>query len=74
MADNTDMAKVFGPGAGPSLRAAADEAYSEEPAEAEGVGEELPAEFRVHAEEALDPERTPEERMAALYRAIQSCH
>jgi hypothetical protein len=71
---NTDMEAVFGGGksaapAGPSLRAAADEAYSDEPAEGEGEAE-MPAEFATHAEEA----GFTGDKARALYRAIQSCH
>jgi ABC-type branched-subunit amino acid transport system substrate-binding protein len=33
----------------------------------------MPAGFSQAAEEAFDPERSPEERTAALYRAIKAC-
>jgi len=76
MADNTDIAKVFGGGksaapAGPSLRDAASEAYGEgAEGEAEGEDAALPAEFVTHAEEA----GFTGDQAKALYRAIQACH
>lgn len=35
--------------------------------------EAMPAGFSQAAEEVFDPERSPEERTAALYRAIKAC-
>lgn len=79
---NTDLALVFGGGGkaapggadkGP-MASILDEAEAA-PAGDENAGEgDVPPEFATHAEEAFDPERSLEERTAALYRAIQSCH
>lgn len=79
-ANNTDLGAVFGGGksaapAGPSLRASADEAYSDAPPapedEDEEAGEAVPAEFATHALEAFPS--LDDSQLRALYRAIESC-
>lgn len=80
---NTDIALVFGgggkaaPAGGPAkgpMASALDEAEAAPDGDENEGGESVPPEFATHAEEAFDPERSLEERTAALYRAIQSCH
>lgn len=81
-APNTDIALVFGggggkpaaPGPGP-MPMKPDSERAEPMADDEAAeGEDAPPpEFSTHAAEAFDPERSLEERTAALYRAIKSC-
>lgn len=77
---NTDLALVFGGGGRAAPAAAAmkpgmDDESAEPMADDESAeGEAPPPEFATHAEEALDPEAAPEDRIKALYRAIQACH
>lgn len=85
-APNTDIALVFGGGGGKSAAPArgpmpmkpgmsGDSERAEPMADDEAAeGEDAPPpEFSTHAAEAFDPERSLEERTAALYRAIKSC-
>lgn len=79
-APNTDIALVFGgggkpaaPGRGPlPMKPDADAGGGMDDEAAEGE-DTPPPEFATHAAEAFDPERSVEERTAALYRAIKSC-
>ncbi len=80
-----DLAVVLGGGKGPSkkpspfaeLGGAGEEPEPAEPMggeeESEDSESELPPGFQAAADEAFDTTSTPEERAAALHRAIKAC-